>query len=347
MESIAIDGNGSDWADGGFRVLAMLNREGQALPRESIAADFALGWSGDGLLVLIRVQDDEFIESDMADQLWTNDCVELFFADAVGSPTYYQAILSPGMAEAHPQPRMQVLHHGRPVPPSIAFARQRHESGYVLEARLPWPEPTMRAAIGRELGFQLFVDDADQGSRQEHLVWFPAVNTSGDPRRMHRIRLADAAAPPVRVAARGPATVAPGLLIRVVADTSLAGAELRLEHEGQVLAAHRVPQASEPGAFHMEWKAPPANQAHRWYELAASDQVVGHFLLGDPFTVRAAPRVAARTRVATASPPSRPGSQSGSARTFLISATVIVGIFMVVAVAAMLWSRRTMRIDDV
>jgi len=202
LDGIVIDGDAADWGKGGFRVERMVRSKGPATRRKNFDARFRLGWNDRGLLVLVTVCDDIGFESENVSELWLKDCVELFLAPQRGAKDYWQVIFSPGVDRQYPQLRAFVYDRRedqelKKVIPAAITNRTKTADGYVLETLLPWDALAIRPQIGREIAFQIYVQDYDGFPDLNQRIWYPATNTSDFSDQMHRVRLAAEPSPPV------------------------------------------------------------------------------------------------------------------------------------------------------
>jgi hypothetical protein len=101
--------------------------------------------------------------------------------------------------------------------PAISAARTRTADGYVVEALLPWSNLQIRPAAGREIAFQIVVNDVDGESSRVQQMWYPEEGAYSDPAKMHRVRLSDKPSPPVLVAALADTRAFPRTRLRIVA----------------------------------------------------------------------------------------------------------------------------------
>ena len=142
VEDIVIDGSGEDWGDRGFRVEFLADSDGRLLPADDFDVRFRLGWKKNGLAVLVFVRDDIPLEHEDSSRLWRQDCIEMFCSDAIGSNTRYQLVLASG-ADTRFGTLRKKLHDWR-LPRDkknelvVDVAASVSESGYILEALLPW-----------------------------------------------------------------------------------------------------------------------------------------------------------------------------------------------------------------
>lgn len=249
LEGINLDGNPDDWGDRGFRVDVMAHTADRLRPAAEFDGCFRLGWDPRGLLVLVTVTDD--IDTELPNPLSGGDSIELYIAPEVGSPHVTQAIVGPGIDPQLPRIRTHVrsvgpttssvktignekaVHRTRPT---VTAARQRTAGGYVLEALLPWKDLEIDPTAGRELAFQLRINDDDGPTKGSELLWFPDLRTANDSTQMHRVRLAEKPSPPVRAAAYGDYPRLHRTRIRVLAQGDMAGKPIEVRQGSTVLA---------------------------------------------------------------------------------------------------------------
>lgn len=230
LDGITVDGDASDWAEEGFKAFVLTNTQGVQKHPEDFDASFRLGWDDQGLLVLLNVTDDIFIEHEDPRLMWLWDSAELFLAAEVGeNKDYYQAVVSPGVAEGQPELRTEV-YDNRVLPGeaelSVEAARVKSENGYVLEVRLPWANLGIAPSLGEVVGFQVFVNDVDEKATdfagRFQLQWYSRWTKHGS-NWMHKVRLAKEASPDLRVAARGAYYDRGATRLFAVAEPGLAG----------------------------------------------------------------------------------------------------------------------------
>jgi len=245
LNGIDIDGDTSDWGDRGFRIdlLHRVSRDGQYVqPRGD--APVRLAWDEQGLLVLVRVHNDTWVES--AESAWRYDSVELYAAESRQSPQRYQVVLAAGMTETVPELVANLHDHRRRQSPELTLeaARKREGDTAVIEARLPWANLGIEPELGRRVAFQIMLNRNDeQGSgygNTTHDVWYPAVGAVLTSWRMHTLRLAKEASPAYRSHVQH--RYAGGRLKEVVvrAAPQLIGDAVRLMLDGRVIAASGV-----------------------------------------------------------------------------------------------------------
>ncbi len=182
----ALDGDLNEWPDlPHLADQAVYRPENWAGPAD-LSARFALGWDNGRLYVAADVRDDVFVQTQRGETLFRGDSLELLVDGALSSDfdqaqlsgDDYQLGLSPGTGagdapEAYlwfPSPANRVPIGDAP----IVIATRRTETGYTLEAAIPWlvfryvapPNP------GWRLGFVLSLSDNDtpDTAEQQSLV---------------------------------------------------------------------------------------------------------------------------------------------------------------------------------
>ena len=245
LADIAVDGKPGDWADGGFRVDVLSDPAARPRPLASLDATVRLGWDEGGLLVLLAVADDVAHEADRTDQLWRADSAELFVATAPGEADRWQAIIAPGLDARHPKLRHHLYDYRatstlKATTLAIEAARAKTATGYTMEARLPWKALGIQPAAGREVAFQVYVNDTDGAGDRTQLRWFPEEGAQRDTRRMHRLRLAEKPGPPVTAVAAGSYERFRRTRICVTATAASAGATAQMVAQGKVLGEAKL-----------------------------------------------------------------------------------------------------------
>lgn len=209
LEGIVIDGRTDDWGDSGFRVDLLLPVGSDLKAAGDLDARARFAWDDQGLLVLMFVTDDRWLEHPDPEQLSRWDGITLFLTPFRGSPDTCKWVVSPGMDPAQTSVRWR-FHDYRKTPAlragssDPAVARQARSDGCLVEVRLPWSAVGITPTVGQEAPFVVWVDDVDRPVEESsyHAAWYPAVGSSIDRRRIHTIRLADRPSPPVIARAR-------------------------------------------------------------------------------------------------------------------------------------------------
>ena len=246
LEDIRIDGRSEDWGGSGFRVAVMHRRPRLSVQvSPSAEADLRIGWQENGIVALLRVHDEKYIE---AGKPWKLDSSEWFVARVPGSNLVYQVAVAPGLDPDYPELRHEVYDHrpGKYGKLDISAVRTRTDYGYQLEIRLPWPTPDFVPEPGTSVGVQLIVNDADLSADRSdvvHTSWYPDRNTYLDSTKMQRVLLARAPGAPV--VARAELRLfaeQPGLT--VAALESFAGQNVTVKQRDTILGRTALPTES-------------------------------------------------------------------------------------------------------
>ncbi len=227
LDGIEVDGKAGDWGGAGFRIqlLHRAMQDDRWEPRGN--AGIRLGWDEKGLLVLVPLKDDRWVEDPK--KLWKYDSVEMYMAPHRGSPQKFQAVIGPGMSKKLSKLKVNVHDHRKKKKGqlSVDAARTRNGKSATLEVRLPWDNFDIQPKNGCTAAFQIMLNDNDKpGSKygaSEHDAWYRALGAFMDSNRMHTIRLAEEASEPYSAAATLVSAYGENPVIRVDATPELAG----------------------------------------------------------------------------------------------------------------------------
>ena len=264
LTGITIDGDPADWGTKGLCVNALHDPALRPKPTADFDAVVRLGWDGRGLLVLVSVADPTPIEEASGDQLWRKDSVEFFVAAGVGKPDAWQAVIAPGLDPKCPEPRTFLADHRKSeslkhVSLRVEAARTKTKAGYCLEALLPWECLGIAAEVGREIGFQVQVNNAAGAGETAQLRWFPSPGAAQDTKRMHALRLAERPSPPVAAAASGGYERFRRTLVSVAAT---AGKLVRVRDGGRLLARGKLSADGRLRRASLELPMPPRGKPY-------------------------------------------------------------------------------------
>jgi CubicO group peptidase (beta-lactamase class C family) len=292
MEGVTIDGKADDWGGRGFRVGALAGRGGELVPVESLDTRLRLGWDERGLLVLVATTDDEPRESADTGSLWQGDSVELFYADRQGGSEKVQCVVAPGLDPRHGALRQQLYDQRRDAKlkktePTATAARTKTRGGYVMEVLLPWANLGIRPVLGREVGFQIYVNDADAQGRAAQLIWYPRVNTHADSTAMHRLRLAERPSPPVTSVASARYESFRRVAVQVLATEALAGKPVAVMHAGTALARGVLHRRGERALAALRAPMPPRGKPYAPLTVLVDGQAAARLELPDADQQRA------------------------------------------------------------
>lgn len=211
VKGIKIDGKARDWEGKGYGFEILLPQYGKHRKAEDHNASMKLGWTKDGLLFLVWVQDDIWHVKVRKKERIASDHVDLYlrkvrrgkgsaayhltfnprFGKLPLKTTYYGGLeLGPGKVD-------------RSVP--ITYAITGGKTWYVLEGLVPWKSVDFKAVPGAKSFFQLWVQDGDtvenEASRKHRASFHLGKGTSYNGGDMHELKLTDDSKPRLRLAA--------------------------------------------------------------------------------------------------------------------------------------------------
>jgi hypothetical protein len=198
VSGVRVDGDAEDWSGRGHEVPGLWRQVATGRWEVDPDANVRLGWDEKGLLALVRLSDDRWMEADTQNLLWKLDGIELYVARQPGSPQYYHVVVAPGMSDNHPELRYQIYdkRFTKEGELSAEIARTGKGRECIVEARLPWDNLNLEGQTGADFGFQVMINDHDADGKSygktAHSVWYRALGAAQDPGKMHRLRLAPA-----------------------------------------------------------------------------------------------------------------------------------------------------------
>jgi predicted esterase len=201
LDGVVIDGKADDWGNRGFDagLLARVDEPDDS-PTDG-SATLRIGWDDRGLLVLLNVKDDIFVEPTNDEVLVPGDMIKVFVYDFPGAIGGWSARLSPGMDPKHPDVRILPWDERTPLKLTYTLEakRTKTDGGYQMEMLLPWENLHRTPAPGQTVAFQLAVDDMDapQQPSSERLFYphrFVYYDTD-----LNVLRLADKPSPALSV----------------------------------------------------------------------------------------------------------------------------------------------------
>lgn len=290
MQGISIDGDASDWQESGFRVEIMPSKECLTQSRESLDSTFRLGWDEHGLLVLVKVHDDVFLEHSDEATLWEKDSIEVFSAAKPGSPDYYQLVISPGVTAEFPDLRVKAvdLRKMEPrLPLTQEVARTKSEKDYTLELRLPWANLGLTPKEGDEVGFQLYVTDVDGPAGRFQAVWFPSVRARYDSREMWTVRIARRPSPPDQTRVHGEYDDFARSRVSVLAVDELVGKTVRVKQGKRERACGVLEPSGGYARAELKFPIPARDRSAKPWRVYVGRECVSELSMLDADVVRA------------------------------------------------------------
>ena len=162
--TLTFDGSADDWGVQGLRVDYLPQPNGGWPEPDGGLTTLKLGWTPDGLAVLVTVTDDELTPSDLDGWNRKGDRIELRLTGQPGQPGDGGVVnIGIGMSKPGKHARRAVLNQYGGAEPVVATgAIARTDTGYVAETLLPWAVlPGFVAEEGARCGFQIEVHDVD------------------------------------------------------------------------------------------------------------------------------------------------------------------------------------------
>jgi hypothetical protein len=194
-----IDGYLNEWAGVPIVVDAVVfGDEDWSGPEDASGRAFA-GWDDRALYLGVQVIDDVFSQPSTGQQLFLGDSLDVqidadlagdWAADAYNGDDW-QIGLSPGNFDNHP-PEAYLWRPVTSPATAIEIAARRLESGYILEAAIPWPLVGFDPARMRGIGIALNISDNDESAAaQMSMVSSSPLRSWADPRTFGTLILGD------------------------------------------------------------------------------------------------------------------------------------------------------------
>ena len=276
LDDVQIDGDFSDWDSGhGFAVEVLLQEEGEFKSAEDHNVHFRAGWNKDGMLILLTVQDDNWVEYPEKGRYYSADVVEVFLAARRGDDDVCQWYITPGMTDDVTQPgvRFRELRRGstKGMPSEMKVAREKlGDNKYRMEIFAPWSAIGKEGEAGLKCAFQIWVNDKDRGSpRKRYMsIFYPAKGASYATNAMHNIRLVDHTQPSLQISALGEYdTERFQPFVRLWATAERAGQEVAVKLGETELGASILNSTDSPGRSTAKVLLPPAPEGQPYSDL--------------------------------------------------------------------------------
>jgi uncharacterized protein YjdB len=149
----------------------------------SMPADFAGSrwramYDATNLYVLVEVKDNAKY-SDSGASWWEDDVVELFIDGNNSKGTTYDGVNDFQLGFRYNDGVVNVGGNSVNRTAGIVFAIQNVNGGYNLEAKIPWTTIGVTPQVGNQLGFDIAVDDDDNGGTRDAQVTAFAATSNG------------------------------------------------------------------------------------------------------------------------------------------------------------------------
>ncbi|MEK7276410.1 MAG: sugar-binding protein [Chloroflexota bacterium] len=184
----AIDGRADDWNDLPYAISDAVYKPDNVSGPGDNSANFAVGWDADFLYTVAFVTDEALVQTQHGALIFKGDSLELMldgdlagdFDDAHLSADDFQLGLSPGNLTTGNPPAQSYQWYPADragAPPGVAVAAAPLDSGYVVEAAIPWSVFNRSPTAGDHFGFALSVSDNDTPGTAEQQSLISIVGT--------------------------------------------------------------------------------------------------------------------------------------------------------------------------
>lgn len=161
---------------------------------DNFSADFRLCWDDENLYLFVQVQDPTPALNQQAESnFWSGDAIEIFLGtgalDTDGPLRLNDCHL---IVRASANASVLVHRENESVPPGVVASVTRNVAGdgYAVEIALPWRELHVTPEAGRELLFDLGIDESIDGvTRARQLMWSGTERNSSERGAWGRLRL--------------------------------------------------------------------------------------------------------------------------------------------------------------
>jgi tetratricopeptide (TPR) repeat protein len=157
---------------------------------KDFSAYYKAMWDEKNLYVLVDVTDDELANDSGSDRWYMDDCIEVFIdADNSKSGNFDENDYQYHFDWDKDSPTMDEDEHGKTD--NVKFAMVTTDKGYRTEIKFPWSTLGTKPSAGVSIGFEVHVNDDDNGDRTK-LAWWGKEDTAfGSPRTFGTARLVD------------------------------------------------------------------------------------------------------------------------------------------------------------
>ncbi len=188
--ALQLDGDLGDWPDANWNAIAtVVEGGGKHKGADDASGRFQLAWTNDGLVLAVQLRDDAFRPGPPGTDMWQGDALELqldaqLVADSTdpnaSSDDFQIGIGISGDGRTLQSYRWLPLAIEGVIP--LGGAGVTSESGYTIEALLPWSVLGIAAVQGGDsYGFNLSMSDNDGNkARQESVVSASPARTTYD-----------------------------------------------------------------------------------------------------------------------------------------------------------------------
>ena len=165
-----IDGDLSEWTGDQYGVNNVVFGASNWTGGADLSGTYSVGWDSANLYLAIKVTDDKFVQMSKGAYIYKGDSAEILldsnlagdFSGASLSTDDYQIGLSPGnFGSIQPEAYRWFPKSVAGSLSSVQVAASKTDSGYDLEARIPWTVFGVTPLSGDHYGFVLSISDDD------------------------------------------------------------------------------------------------------------------------------------------------------------------------------------------
>jgi hypothetical protein len=249
VNNIVVDGKDDDWKEQGTDCNLYSDCNGNISSDKGFKASFRMAWCDSGFIVNVNVTDDTLNSSSN----FNNEIIELFLIDRVGGKNLVQYIINPDFSKR--PVRVNVVnwdHRGTrkltETPMTIQTAACKTDSGYCMEALIPFKNIGISPRAGEEIGFEITVKESgkDKDEPAKVLTWNYLKDTYENNLALNRILLSDSLREKINYNIKSTILDHDSLFITVFLDKNLEGKELiikdslKIYMEGRIKSPHIV-----------------------------------------------------------------------------------------------------------
>ncbi|WP_221409718.1 sugar-binding protein [Pseudochryseolinea flava] len=140
-----------------------------SMPSDFSGSRWRAMYDATNLYVLVEVKDNNKF-NDSGTSWWEDDVVEVFIDGDNSKGTSYDHVNDFQLGFRYNSTSVSVGGNSVTNTTGIVFAMQNVTGGYNLEARIPWSTIGVTAAVGKQIGFDISVDDDDNGGTRDSQV---------------------------------------------------------------------------------------------------------------------------------------------------------------------------------
>jgi len=229
INGFKLDGKADEWADNGLKVKLFCDANGTVITSDSLEVNFRLAWNKEGLCVFIEVTDPEIIEAQPQLKKNNSDGFEIFVSDKFAGRNMLQYVVT--LKDGKCVSQLWDGRGSRKVagkPAEIQIVNTRTARGINYELLIPFSYLDVTPREGKEIGFQLYVNDVNQSGVRKRLEWYYQATSYLSAQYLETLVLDKKASPDVNYAVRADIIDEDTAVVQVVADKAWAGKKLEL-----------------------------------------------------------------------------------------------------------------------